>query len=780
MEKSFKLILGFVTIIFTSFFINAETEEGVWKIHTVFNENRTRVVDAGDKVYCVTENSLNVYNKTTGEFEGLTKQNRLSDFFVKDVYYNKGKNYLVVAYSNYNIDVLLENGTTINIPDLKNLTTVADRSINGVTFGENGIYVASKIGYIVIDDKDFKITKSAYLGSNVQSIAEVGDKFILADGSNTYFADKSKTIKKVSEMTNTSLAMSGTIMPIDESHFFLNGSALYLVTISETGKFTKTKVSTAKVVDVQATANGFIAVGGTSFTVTNKYYAFDKNGNKTVDIAMPTALANTLLTSQENDGSLWRLGAKGLQKVSLETSTSTVKTLTDELIPSNCIKAKRVGALAYNKNNGRLYVTSGGHGVEAIIGSYNVVSHISSYDGFSWKNEAPTDLKGYKFRDPYEPLFDLNEPNTFYVGTWFEGIFKIKNNEIIAKYDWSNSPLLHALNKYFCHVPCMKFDSQGNLWTVQHTADDSDREINVLKKDAINKTDDLVVGDWITPNIKTRHQKRLSFIIDKNDNKVLYDGSYDGLIKIFKNDESMQNVETRDFTYFQDQDGKKITWSLILDMEEDKNGMVWVATTWGIFGMNADNAFDADFRVYKPKDEANSYILDNVYVTRISVDEYNRKWVGTLDDGMYLLNEDCSKVLKHFNTSNSCFPNEKVISICWNPKTQSVFVGFNGALLEYKPENIDSYTDIIVAPNSVTPDFQGVITFDKVPVNSTLYVKNTKGEIVKTLQATSSKVYWNCLNEENEYVETGKYTLSVKLNNQNQVKDNILQFSVIK
>ena len=26
----------------------------------------------------------------------------------------------------------------------------------------------------------------------------------------------------------------------------------------------------------------------------------------------------------------------------------------------------------------------------------------------------------------------------------------IKNNEIIAKYDWSNSPLLHALNKYWC------------------------------------------------------------------------------------------------------------------------------------------------------------------------------------------------------------------------------------------------------------------------------------------------------------------------------------------
>lgn len=780
MKKSVKLILGLVTIIFTSLMLKAESEGGVWKIHSVFNENRTRVVDAGDKVYCVTDNYLNAYNKVTGEFESLTKQNRLSDFYVKNIYYNNQKNYVVVTYTNYNIDILLEDGTTVNVPDLKNLTTVADKTINDVTFGEGGIYVASKVGYIVIDDKDFKIIKSAYLGSNVQSVAEIGDKFILANGSNTYFADKSKTIKAVSEMTNASLGVAGTIVPIDDNHFFLNGSALYLVTIAENGKFTKTKVSTAKVMDVQATANGFIAVGGSSLTVTNKYYAFDEKGTKTADIAMPSALANTLLTSQEKDGSLWRLGAKGLQKVSLDTSSSTVTAITDELIPNNCVTAKRVGAMSYNKNNGRVYVTSGGPGVEYLISVEGKSAYISSYDGSVWKNEMPTDLKGYKFRDPYEPIFDMNEPNTFYVGTWYEGIFKIKNNEIIAKYDWTNSPLLHALNNYFCHVPFMDFDSQGNLWTIQHTADDSDREINILKKESINKTEDLSVDDWINLDIKTKHLKRLSFVIDKNDNKILYDGSWDGIIKIFKNDESFQNIESKDFTYLYDQEGKKITWAYILDLEEDKNGIVWVATMFGFFGLNPNDAFNADFRVIKPKDSSNNYILDNLFITRICVDEYNRKWVGTIDDGVYLLNEDCSKVLKHFNTSNSYFPNEKVLSICWNPKTQSVFVGFNGALLEYKPENVDNYTDIIVTPNHVTPDYKGFISFDKVPVNSTLYVKNTRGEIVKTLQATSSKVYWNCLNEENENVETGIYTLSVKLNNQNQVKDNILQFSIIK
>ena len=774
MKKSVKLIFGLVIIIFTSCFLKAESDGGMWKIHAIFNENRTRVVDTGDKVYCLTDNYLNVYNKATEKFESLTKQNRLSDFYVKNIYYNKQKNYVVLTYTNYNIDILLDNGTTINIPDIKNLTTVADRTINDVTFGENGIYIASKVGYIVVEDKDFKIKKSAYFCSNVQSVAEIGEKFILADGSNTYFADKSKTVKKVSEMTNTSLAVSGTILPIDDNHFFLNGSALYLVTIADNGKFTKTKVSTAKVVDVQATANGFIAVGGSSVTVTNKYYAFDEKGIKIADKALPTALANTLFTSLESDGSLWRLGAKGLQKVSLDVSSSTVKTLTDELIP-NSITAKRIGALAYNKNNGRVYVTSGGPGVEDIIEMYGKSAYIDSYDGVSWKNEMPTDLKDYNFRDPYEPVFDINEPNTFYVGTWYDGIFKIKNNEIIAKYDWTNSPFTHALNNWYCNIPGIDFDSKGNLWTVQTSSNTRSQEISVL----INENS-LSQSNWLTIDMNTKVNKRLSFIIDKNDNKLLYDGSYFGVIKIFKNDESFQNIETKDFEYFYDQDGKKITWIFILDMEEDKDGIVWVASTGGLFALNAKNAFDADFRVHKPKDNANNYILDNIYVTRISIDEYNRKWVGTLDGGVYLLNEDCSKVLKHFNSTNSCFPNEKVLSICWNPKTKSVFVGFNGALLEYKPENEDYFTDIIVTPNSVTPDFKGLITFDNVPVNSTLYVKNSKGEIVKTLQATSSKVYWNCLNEENEYVETGKYTLSVKLNNQNQVKDNILQFSVIK
>lgn len=779
MQKNIRLLL-FICIVFNTIFsLYAESDGGVWKIHSVLNENRTKVVDAGDKVYCLTDKYLNAYNKSTEEFESLTKLDRLSDYYVSNVYYNKQKNYIVVTYTNYNIDILLDNGTTVNIPNLKNLTTVSDRTINDVNFANGNIYVASKVGYIVIDDTDFNVKKSAFFNSNVQSVTEVGNLLILANGSNTFYADKEENVKSISQMKSSALGVSGTFIPIDDNHFFLNGSLLYLVTIADDGTMSKSAVSSAKVVDVQPSAGGFIAVGGTSVTATTKYYAFDENGTKTVDLTLPTDLKNTLLSSQESDGTLWRLGAKGLKKVSLDTSSSSVTSLTDELTP-NCVTTNKPIEIAYNKGNKRTYVTNGGTRSEYIVNKYGLTGLISSYDGTAWKNEVPADLKGYKLQDPYNPIFDPDDVNTFYVGTWYQGMFKIKDGELIAKYDWNNSPMIHALNNWFCQVPTYQFDSKGNLWTIQYTYEEKDNEIFVLPKESLNKTDDLTEADWVVPSVKTKVVKRALFLIDSNDYKVLFEGEYDKDLKIIGN-ESIENPKYKDFTYFVDQDGRKITCSLILDFEEDKNGIVWVAHTWGLFGMRLNEAFDEDFRVIRPKDNSiGFFVLDNVFVTTIAVDDYNRKWVGTADDGVYLLNADCSKVLKHFNTTNACFPNNKVYSICWNSATQSVFIGFNGGLLEYKPENTDDCSMFFVEPTHITPENQGKVTIHNVPVNSTLYIKNAEGTTVKTIDVTSSITYWDCLDEENNHVNTGVYTFSVKPEGQEQIQENLAQIHIVK
>ncbi|MBQ7941269.1 MAG: hypothetical protein IJ328_02535 [Muribaculaceae bacterium] len=781
MKKLKELLLIIGIIISVSFSLRADGDDGLWKIHTVFNDDIMRVVDTGDKVYCLTDNYLNAYNKETGKFEPLTRLDRLSDYYVSNIYYNKSKDYLVVVYINSNIDILLADGITVNIPNLKNLTTVADKTINDVTFGEDGIYVASEIGYMVIDDSDFNVMKAAYWGTNVKSIAQVGDKFVLTDDSNVYITDKKNSIKLLGEMTPSSLGITGTIMPVNDNSFFLNSNLLYLVTISDDGTLSKTALSSSKVVDVQPVAEGFIALGGTSVKVTNKYYAFDKNGNKIVDISLPSALSKTLLTSMEKDGALWKLGSNGLQKVSLDAASSSVAFLSEEITPE-CVTAKRIGTIAYNKGNKRIYVTNGGPQCIYFDGTYSVNALISSYDGSSWRNEVPSDLNGYRFQDPYKPAFDNQYPNDFYIGTWFEGVYKIKDNKIDVKYDWNNSPMAHAINNWYCQVSYVQFDEAGNMWTVQSSSAARDKEIAVLPKEHLSKGSAVTVDDWIVPDIKTNMPRSYHFYLTSTGYKFLFDGNDLGPITVFTNDDKFQITESKQFKSFYDQEGKKMYWNLILDFEEDVNGIVWAAYPWGIIGINPEDVFKPDFRVIRPKSGENpsKYVLDNVFCTCISVDEYNRKWVGTLDDGVYLLDADCSKVLKHFNTSNSCMPNDKIRTICWNPSTQSVFMGFYGGLLEYKPENTDVYSNINITPSRVTPDFKGSVMFSGVPVNSTLFVKNSEGEVVRTIQAASSKEWWDCLDYNGIPVKTGVYYLSVRLNNQEQIHEKAAQLYIIE
>lgn len=747
MNRIFQILLILCVVLTNiSFNAHAEIDKGTWKIHTVFNENKKRVIDTGDKVYCLTDLYINAYNKEINSWEGITKLNRLSDFHVNNIYYNAQKKYLVVTYNNFNIDILLENGTTVNIPNLKNMTTTSDKTINDVTFGANSIYVASKVGYLVIDDREFNVTKSALFDSNVASIAEVGDYVLVANGSNVLYTAKSTNLKSVSQLTSTGIGASGNILPISKNQFFLQSNYLYLVTINGT-TFTKTAVSKGKPVDVQVSANGFIAYDNSYF------YEFESNGSKKTEVALPAELKSALITSSEADGSVWRLGNKGLKKVE-----SSGTALTEELVP-NAVTALRIGEMNYNKYNKKLYVSSGSVGSTYVSYGSAKKALISSFDGTYWINELPSDMKGYKIQDPNKPVFDTEDPNIFYVGTWFQGMYKIKDGELLDVYNWENSPHIKAIN-YFCNVAAICFDQYGNMWTGQYSANERENDICVLSKDNKNK-ENILIEDWVYPEFKINIERGVEFFISKNNYKFLFEGNYGGSIYIYETDNDFKLLKSKKYPNLEDKEGKKVKWNQIFDIIEDKNGIIWVAHSNGIFSMNPDEVFNEDFKVTRPRSSKNEFIIDNTFSTCISVDDYNRKWVGTLDGGFYLLNEDCTEVIKHFTVYDSYLPNNKVLSISWNSNTQSVFVGFNGGLVEYKPEEYTPKESIKVEPSVIKPNFEGHIKITNLPYNSIITVKNSKGKVVNTLYTHGTTCHWDCMDKDNRKLETGSYTLEV-------------------
>ena len=69
----------------------------------------------------------------------------------------------------------------------------------------------------------------------------------------------------------------------------------------------------------------------------------------------------------------------------------------------------------------------------------------------------------------YKMAFAPDDPNTFYIGTWFEGIYKFTNFECVGHYTTENSPFTKYMD-WALSVPVVTFDQEGNLW-VAHTGD---------------------------------------------------------------------------------------------------------------------------------------------------------------------------------------------------------------------------------------------------------------------------------------------------------------------
>ena len=88
--------------------VMAQNAVGNWMIHTSFVRNDVKAVVEGHRwVYYLTGSSLFRLDKSTQENESLSKLNELSDMGVANIYYNSDKDYLVVVYSNSNIDIIL-------------------------------------------------------------------------------------------------------------------------------------------------------------------------------------------------------------------------------------------------------------------------------------------------------------------------------------------------------------------------------------------------------------------------------------------------------------------------------------------------------------------------------------------------------------------------------------------------------------------------------------------------------------------------------------------------
>ena len=310
-------------------------------------------------------------------------------------------------------------------------------------------------------------------------------------------------------------------------------------------------------------------------------------------------------------------------------------------------------------------------------------------------------------------------------------------------------------------IPKVKFDKDGNLWVINTGTKDI---IKVLKSD----------GNWQSINYKQiEYMPTISDIhFDSRGWIWLVSLQADaGIICIKPNgtplDTSDDEIKVWQ-TNFTNLDGTSYTVYQIYGFAEDKEGKIWVGTNIGLFLIDNPQKFynDGIFTQVKiPRNDGTGladYLLNGVNIQTIYVDGANQKWIGTKNNGLYVISSDGQETINHFTTENSSLPSDNVVSVSMNGKTGEVFIGTSNGIASYKGETTDpmislSENNIYAYPNPVRADYSGLITINGLTLDCNVKIVDTAGSLIQEGTSSGGTFTWNGCNKKGDRVASGVY-----------------------
>ena len=722
---------------------------GDWYIHTSFVGSQvTNVVETNHWVYYLSGSNLFRLDKETQENQLLSIINDLSDMGISQIYYNSARDYLVVVYTNSNLDVITSNGSVVNMPEIKDAMMTSSKTINDVTFADGVMYLATAFGYVVIDDHKFVVRESHLYGDSLTSVAEIDGMLLLSTPDNFYYGKANEYHEKLSSFNTATFRNNVRMYPINDSIFMCLSNRVFRGVMTRTAdgdaKFTYSRLIEDPATTIQPTVGGYLL----NMPTKGLCYTIDDNGLNPVSTEVPAEICSS---HPSGDGTWWAAGSNGLHQMN-----------SDVFYKPNALSFGQPFWMTYNKSKGLLYVTP-----PTANGFFATTSQmaVGTYDGIKWNDATPADVP--QGDGCYWIEFLPDDPNTYFVGTWRNGLYKVVNDEIVFNYNTTNSPLA----KNYSMRPITSIDRKGNVWVVQ-SYENEEHPVMVLPA-AKAKLNETTAADWLTPEIEgiyTGHTQQASFISTRHSNydiKIFTDGDFQMPV-FFWNSEGETSLHPQDVSYKQliDQDGLPFAWTNIKCLSEDLNGIVWMGCTEGIVSFNPMQAFSEDFRVNHIKVPRNDgtnmadYLLDGIQVNDVAVDGANRKWIATQTSGLFLVSADGSQIIQRFNMTNSPLASNTVYKVCCNPNSNSVYVTTPAGLYEYFSDSSpaeSSYDNIYAYPNPVRPEFTGNVTLMGMMDNSLVKIADASGNVIRQLKSTGGMATWDCCNQYGERVKTGIY-----------------------
>lgn len=186
MRKAFSIIFLFVSIM-------CHAQTGTWRAYMAYHDV-TEIEKAGSTVYVLASQNLYSYNQNDQSLQTFDKVNTLSDSQIAHIKWCQAAKRLLIVYTNYNIDLLADNGTVTNIAAYYNKPMTADKTVNSIHIDGHFAYLSTSFGIMKINMADASISDTYNLGFNVN--------YSYLDGGYLYAASQQQGLYRASTASN--------------------------------------------------------------------------------------------------------------------------------------------------------------------------------------------------------------------------------------------------------------------------------------------------------------------------------------------------------------------------------------------------------------------------------------------------------------------------------------------------------------------------------------------------------------------------------------------------
>jgi len=733
-----------------------------WQYHLAFT-SAFGITQNPEKIFVATSTSVFTIDKETEQISDFNKLNALSDVGISCINYDSINGFLLVGYINGNVD-LVKDGFTFNINDIKTSTNIiGSKQINSALFVPDYTYVSTNFGIVLIDLVKFEIKETILLGENsiespVFETTLKDDTLYAATANGLFFIDiDNPFISSVNFWTKFENLpdnhSNGPFTNVVEYKGFIFANYRNEDSGNNDVVYRLDNDGWSSILNNQTVRNLISTSSGIIICTNTPVFIRDENGGTIRNIWQfndQFFKANDAIFDE--DGTLW---------IADKQFTVIVDNNSEQysIVPNG---PKDDLSWSMSLFFGELWIAGGE--VTATFGrafNNNGVYHLSNGTWVNHNRESEQLLKDFNFRDVIAVAVNQNRPEQTFVGSFGRGLIEYINDSINRAWNADNidETSLHLTKQgsdtSFFGIGGLNFDVNDNLWI---TNPGSDHPVSVLTHDG--KWQDFSFGSSLNGNftlgaVTVTYSSNQKWIIRPRSGILVFD---DGGTPLNTSDDQFNALTTS----VGDGDLPSLE---VFAITEDLDGEIWVGTAKGpaVF-FSPRNIFDGgnfDSRQILIEQDGNVQILlETETVTAIAIDGGNRKWMGTLNSGVFLFSPDGIDEIHHFTKENSPLLSNDIQAIVLDHLTGEVYISTSLGLVSYRsdatapPLEVDQ---LKVYPNPVRQDYFGPIAIDGVASNSSVKITDETGNIVNLLISEGGQAVWYGTDFNGDRVATGVY-----------------------